>query len=114
MASLTNDEMDKLFVLGLEFKGLTFDDSTVLYIARRDGTILISGDSFVCKVAASLKITVHDYLWVFVQMVSSGLLSESEALAKYNQLVTSVNRYMHWRDPAKALRQAALEYKKTA
>jgi len=114
MAALTNEDMDKALVMGLEFNGLTFDDATILYLARRDGTILITGDSFVGRVAASLKITVHDYLWAFVQMVNSGLLSENEALVKYNLLATSVNRYMHWRDPAKALSEASQGYKKTA
>ena len=110
MATLTNEEFSEAFALGTDFKGLTCDDTTVLVLARRDGTILITGDSRMYRVAASLNITVHNYQWAFNEMVEAGILSKSEAKNKYNLLATSVNKYTDWKEPAHALKAAYLDY----
>src|SRR5665647_844608 len=43
VATLTNDELFGALALGAAFDGLSFGDYTVLYMAQRDGTILITG-----------------------------------------------------------------------
>jgi hypothetical protein len=110
MATLTNEEFGEAFALGTAFKGLTCDDTTVLYLARRDGTILITGDSLIYRVAASLNITVHNYQWAFGEMVEAGILSKAEAKDKYNLLATSVNKLTDWKEPAHALKEAYTDY----
>jgi hypothetical protein len=111
MATLTNEEFGKAFELGLSFKGLTSEDSTVLFLARRDGTELITGDSHVYRVAASLLIPVYNYHWVFTEMVGAGILSMIEAKEKYNQLAPLVNKHADWKEPSIAFKGAHTELK---
>jgi hypothetical protein len=114
VATLTNDELFEALALGAAFDGLSFGDYTVLYMAHRDGTILITGDSRVSKVAAAMNITVYDYLWVFCEMVKAGQLALEEAIFKYYELAKSVNKLAIWEEPAIALREAYSDYKQIA
>jgi hypothetical protein len=114
VATLTNDELFEAFALGVAFEGLSYGDYTILYLARRDGTILITGDSRVSKVAAAMNITVYDYLWAFCEMVKAGQLALDEAIIKYYELAKSVNKLSIWEEPAIALREAYSDYKQTA
>jgi hypothetical protein len=111
MATLTNEEFGKAFELGLSFKGLTSEDSTVLFLARRDGTKLITGDSLVYRVAETLRIEAHNYQWAFAEMVEAGILRRGEANEKYNKLATSVNKFTDWRAPAFATKEAHAQHK---
>ena len=110
MATLTNEEFGEAFALGTAFEGLTCDDTTALYLARRDGTTLITGDSRVYRVAVRLNITVHNYQWAFDEMVIAGILSRAEAKDKYKLLATSVNKLTDWKEPAHALKEAHTNY----
>jgi hypothetical protein len=110
MATLTNDEFGEAFALGTSFNGLTCDDTTVLFLARRDGTILITGDSYVYRVAATLNIAVHNYQWAFSEMVEAGILSMAEAKDKYKLLATSVNKLTDWKEQAHALKEIYSDY----
>lgn len=114
VASLTNDELFEAFALGVAFDGLSYGEYTVLYLARRDGTILITGDSRVSKVAVAMSITVYNYLWVFCEMVKAGKLTLDEAIFKYYELAKSVNKLAIWEEPAIALREAYSDYKQIA
>jgi hypothetical protein len=114
VATLTNDELIEAFALGIAFEGLSYGDYTVLYMARRDGTILLTGDSCVSKVAVSMNTRVYDYLWVFCEMVKAGQLALDEAIFKYYELTKSVNKLAIWEEPAIALREAYSDYKQIA
>jgi len=111
MATLTNEEFAKAFELGISFKGILSNDSTVLFLARRDGTELITGDSLVYRVAVSLRIPVHNYQWAFSEMIETGLLSKVEALEKYNLLANSANKHTDWKSPAFVMKEAHAAHK---
>jgi len=112
--TLSNDELDKAFRLGVAFPGLAYEDYTVLYIAHRDGLELVTGDSRVRRVAISMKIEVYDYLWVFCEMVKAGQLALDDAILKYYELTKSVNKLAIWKEPEIALREAYSDYKQIA
>jgi hypothetical protein len=114
VANLTADELDKAFALGVAFEGLAYGDYTVLYMARRDNTMLITADACVAKVAAAMNITVHHYLWVFSEMVKAGTITLEDAIYKYYELARSVNRHAIWEEPVIALRAAYSDYNQIA
>jgi hypothetical protein len=114
VVTLTNDDLYEAFTLGLAFEGLSYADYTVLYIARRYGLELVTGDSRVHKVALEMEIVVHDYLWLFCEMVKAGVLALDKAVIKYYELGKTVNRLAIWEEPAIALKEAHQDYKQSA
>lgn len=59
-----------------------FNDCSVLYLAEKLNTVLLTGDGALRKSASRRGIEVRGTLWVFDQLIEAGLLSKTTAAAK--------------------------------
>lgn len=114
VVTLSNEELAKAFAISRAFPGLSHPEYTVLYLAHHHGLELVTGDSRMYKVAGEMNITVHNYLWLFCELVKAGTLTLNMAVVKYYELAKSVNRHAIWEEPALALSEALAERRRTA
>lgn len=68
---------------------LTAEDRSVVFIAKKLDAIVLSSDKPVRNYAKKISIEYHGMLWVFDQLVASGILSKSEACSKISILANS-------------------------
>jgi hypothetical protein len=61
---------------------LDFTDLGVMYLARRERAILLTGDLNLRKESAKAGIRVHGLLWILDQLIGSELLSPKDAAKK--------------------------------
>lgn len=59
-----------------------FNDCTVLYLAEKLDTVLLTGDGALRKSANRRGVEVRGTLWIFDQLIEAGLLSKTTAAAK--------------------------------
>lgn len=114
LVNLSNEELANAFAISAVFPGLSYPEYSVLYLAHHYGLELVTGDSRMYKVACQMNITVHNYLWLFCELVGACELSMDEAVVKYYELAKSVNRHAIWEEPIVALYEAMAERKRTA
>lgn len=68
---------------------LSPEDCTVIYTAQKLEAVILSSDKPVRNHAKRLAIEYHGMIWIFDQLVTEGLLTKQEAIAKLKQLVFS-------------------------
>jgi len=85
---------------------LEIQDASVYRLAREIGAILLTGDKDLRHYTESEHIEVHGTLWIFDQLVKSGLLKPKDAANKLESLLNqgrrlpkkeSQNRIAKWR-----------------
>lgn len=81
-----------------------FNDCSVLYLAEKLNTALLTGDGALRKSATRRGIEVMGTLWVFDQLIDAGLLSQTTAAAKLLTLV-EVGTYLPRQECEKRLKQ---------
>ena len=70
----------------LEMPGLKVADRSVLKLAEMRQASLLTGDGKLRKTAENLNVEVRGTLWIFDQLVKSGLLPKAEAHGKLSDL----------------------------
>lgn len=70
---------------------LSIPDCTVLLYAKQQKTILLTSDKNLRSTANQHGIEVHGHLWVFDNLVDSGILIKKTAATKLYELSTKVN-----------------------
>ena len=69
-----------------KYSGVSFEDCSLLAAAKREEAMIITGDRKLRKVIEQEKIEVHGCLWLFDQLVESGLTTPSVAAQKLKEL----------------------------
>ncbi|MBN2892315.1 MAG: hypothetical protein JXL97_10630 [Bacteroidales bacterium] len=96
---------DYVEILKLKTKGLSFEDCSIWFYAKKIGGILLTGDNLLRKTAEKDMIPVKGILFVFDELVDSGKLDKKAARFKLFQLtklnprlpVLEINkRLVHW------------------
>jgi hypothetical protein len=65
---------------------LSLEDASVLFLASREGAILLTGDGVLRRCAAERGIAVHGILWVFDLLVTRKAIAASMAADRLEQL----------------------------
>jgi len=104
--TLTEDDRLKVLALGYDNPGLVFEDYTVLYIAHRDGTELVTGDKCMRRIAGQMHVVTRDYMWVLEEMIAAGILDITVAIPKYAELHATVNPGAIWYNSVTSLHNA--------
>lgn len=83
-------ESEKLKILSTPYpRSLSESDKTVLFLASKLKAMVLSSDKAVRNIAKNTSIPYHGMIWIFDQLVNSGLLSKTEASLKLKQLITT-------------------------
>ena len=69
-----------------KYYGVSFEDCSLLVAAKRENAIVITGDRKLRKVIEKEKIEVHGCLWLFDQLVESGIITPTSAAQKLKEL----------------------------
>jgi len=94
----TIDQNDRQKILAESFpKSLSMVDKTVLYLARKLGAMLLSGDKAVRQYGKKIAIEYHGMLWIFDQMVERKVMQPNDAARKLKELLT-LNPYYQYSD----------------
>ena len=84
------NEADRAVIYTQAFpRSLSNADKTVLFIADREQAMVLSSDKAVRTFSKANSIEYHGMLWIFDQLVDSGLLSSTMAIIKLKKLIAS-------------------------
>ena len=83
----TFDEMVEIQAMVDEHAGLSAPDCSCLFLARKLGAVLLTGDAALRRVAEQKGIEVHGILWGLDKLVAFGQLSKTEAADKLEELM---------------------------
>ncbi len=70
-----------------EPKGMSVEDVSVLFLARREDAMLLSGDRILRRDAEARSVEVHGTIWILEQMVDFGLLAPRLAADRLEALI---------------------------
>ena len=73
--------------LDCEPKGMSVEDVSVLFLARREDAMLLSGDRILRRDAQARSVEVHGTIWILEQMVERGLLGHGLAADRLEALI---------------------------
>lgn len=92
IATLSAEEQESIAADPLMTK-LDFVDLGVMYVARREQAILLTGDLDLRKESAKAGVGVHGLLWILDQLIESNQLSPKEA-AKRLRLICAQGAFL--------------------
>jgi len=85
---------DKTEIDSLEWRsGFSFPDKTILYIAKRDGMIVFSGEKKMMKWCSSNNLESHGVLFVLQQFIDAEIRSPKDVARKLLNLL-SLNQWL--------------------
>ena len=70
---------------------LSIPDCTALLYAKQQKSILLTSDKNLRTTASLHKIEVHGHLWVFDELVNTGLIAKTMAAEKLHKLTAEIN-----------------------
>jgi predicted nucleic acid-binding protein len=79
-------EVIEISALSVQYSGISFEDSSAMYLAQQQSAILLSGDGKLRTVCQAAKIRVHGILWLLDQIHAEGLISTAVACEKIKRL----------------------------
>lgn len=92
--ALSSEELADVVALQMDVSsGPDLNDCSVLYLAKKLGAMLLTGDNALRMETAKIIIEVHGTLWIFDRLVERGLLSPQIAASKLG-LLLSANRFL--------------------
>jgi len=84
----TISEMDVLKIEKMSFnRGLSEQDRSVLFLAKKQNSMVISGDNLIRKWCKQNAIEVHGILWVLDELNLAGLMTFQETIDKLEFLL---------------------------
>lgn len=89
--SLSFDDLIEMNTLQLQRTQLSIQDCSAIVCSKKIGATLITSDNTLRKFAKKQNVDVCGHLWVFDQMLISGVISPVEAIEKLNKLIDVVN-----------------------
>jgi rRNA-processing protein FCF1 len=84
---LDSEEVTEIISLQEEYDKPSFNDLSVLVLAKRIGTILITGDENLRHAAISKGVSCHGTCWLIDFLTKQGILSCSDAIAAYTRMM---------------------------
>lgn len=85
-------EIGEISTLSQQHSGISFEDSSAMYLAQKQSAILLSGDGKLRKVCQAAKIRVHGIIWLLDQVHATGIISAGEACDKIKRLQVANSR----------------------
>lgn len=92
VAIMDSTEVEEILHLQVADNRLSIPDCSVWYYSKRNGYILMTGDNLLRKTASNDHITVRGILYIFDELVRSGLISPAEASIKLQFLLDTGSR----------------------
>ncbi len=86
------DEISKLTKIRDDFPGLTIEDCSIFYHAKKNKAFILTGDNALKIYAESNQIEVHGILWVLDELIKEEQISEKKAYLKLTQLMETNSR----------------------
>ncbi|MCR4964887.1 MAG: hypothetical protein K6A41_04450 [Bacteroidales bacterium] len=84
-------EIKDILLIKEERGQLSIPDCTSLLYAKKQQTILLTSDKNLRSTATQHKVEVHGHLWIFDNLVNSGILSGKTAVEKLLNMTAEVN-----------------------
>lgn len=85
--TISGEDREKIFELKFP-KSLSASDKTVLYLALKLSTMILSSDRQVRNNAKDRSIEYHGMLWIFDTLLAADLITHEEATEKLKFLIT--------------------------
>lgn len=92
VAVMASAEVEAILLLQIADNRLSIPDCSVWYYSKRNGYILMTGDNLLRKAATNDHVTVRGILYIFDELVRSGLISPAEASVKLQFLLDTGSR----------------------
>lgn len=92
VAEMTSGEVEEILLLQVADNRLSIPDCSVWYYSKKNSFILLTGDNLLRKTASNDQITVRGILYVFDELVRTGLISSVEASVKLQFLLDTGSR----------------------
>lgn len=89
---ISDEEVLEMESMGFN-RGLSGPDKSVLFVAKRENGMVISGDKLIRKWCKKNQIEVHGMLWVVEAMKDAELLSNKEAIESL-ELLLEINLWL--------------------
>ncbi|MDR9487568.1 hypothetical protein [Salibacter sp.] len=90
--SLEPVDLIELYDLRKGVSGLSDNDLSAFLLSKNKDGVLITSDLQLRKFAKEKKVSVHGHLWVFDQLVETGILHPELACEKLNELINEINK----------------------
>lgn len=84
--SFTIEEQEELQAFEI-YRGLSFSDNTVIFLANKIGATVISGDNKIRKACKQKKVEVHGILWLFDMFIEHKLIDTNTAISRLSYLM---------------------------
>jgi len=89
LVELSIEEISYLQEMEQNFAGLSIQDCSAMYLAKKDKGILLTGDGKLRKTSTQGGIEVHGMLWLLREVFEAGFLDKEQALEKAKALKSS-------------------------
>lgn len=89
--SLSSDDLREMNILQSKRPQLSIQDCSAIVCSKKISATLITSDNTLRKFAKQQDVDVCGHLWVFDQMVISGVIPPVEAIQKLNELIRVIN-----------------------
>lgn len=89
LVELSIEEISHLQEIEQNFPGLSIQDCSAMYLAEKEGGILLTGDGKLRKTSTQEGIEVHGMLWLLRELFEAGFLDKEQALEKVKTLKSS-------------------------
>ena len=86
--SLSSDQVMEISVMMGRYDGPSYEDISVLVLARLRNTVLITGDEALRRAAADNCVDCHGTCWLIDYLADQKLISYAQALAAYTLIHT--------------------------
>ena len=88
--SFSPAEIEGILSISDAHSGISFEDSSALFLAKALSAILLTGDKKLRKVGQKTGVEVHGILWLLDQLFAEGMISPTTACEKI-RLLNKVN-----------------------
>lgn len=89
---MPDGELFEVLVYQRTYHGISYQDATVLELAKRIEGTLLSADGLLRKAGIKEKIQVHGTLWVIYTLYETEMIDKEKAIHKINYLLTINSR----------------------
>lgn len=90
VVSFTSDEVEMIINLLQEQTGISLEDCSAMYLAQKEGAVLLTGDGKLRKICQSVGIQVHGTIWILDEIYANNLIDRNVACEKI-RLLQSTN-----------------------
>ena len=105
--SFSNKELNEIDKIQKRNNGLSYTDSSCIYLAKKVKGILLTGDNLMRKLVKKSKIEIHGIIWIFDKLLEINIINYEVAIKKMEVLL-EINQWL----PVKICRNRIKKWEK--